>query len=95
MCRSLWKLNYSDLFIYLKHQRNEERPIITKKRNQPVYNWHINKLLFIYDGKKYIKILIENNRYFTHKFGEFSLPIVMRPNLHKKKSKVTLKKKKK
>jgi ribosomal protein S19 len=97
MCRSKWKLNYNDLFIFIRHKLNRKLigPLITKNRHQPVYPYNINDILSIYDGKKYIKIRVENNKYFYHKFGEFSLPIIMSSLLHKKKLKSKSKGKKK
>jgi ribosomal protein S19 len=95
MSRSLWKLNYNDLFVFIANRLKKKlgNIFITKNRHQPLYPRFINDFLSIYDGKKYIKIHVENSNYFYHKFGEFSLPIVMRANLHKKKVKSKSKKK--
>lgn len=97
MCRSLWKLNYNNLLIFIKTRlnKNSKEFFITKNRNQPVYPVMINNLLSIYDGRKFIRIRIENNNYFYRKFGEFSIPIAMSYNLHKKKTKTKSKLKKK
>ena len=95
MCRSLWKLNYNNLIIFIKNQinKNSKIPFLTKNRHQPIYPIMINNILSIYDGKKYVRIRIENDNYFYHKFGEFSIPIAMGFNLHKKKTKSEKRKK--
>jgi ribosomal protein S19 len=89
MCRSLWKLYHNDLFVFIRSRlrKHFEERMLTKNRHQSVYPFNKNEVIKIYDGKKYISIRFVNNKYYFHKFGEFSLPIIMSSLLHKKKSK--------
>lgn len=72
MIRSVWKMPFIFNKIPKRLKQNIKRVQVQYNKNLVIIPRNINQLLHIYNGKTFIKILI-NERMVGHKFGEFLL----------------------
>lgn len=68
MSRSKWK--FPLVYQTYKNKKNEQ-PFFTKNRNITIFPELVNKSIYVYNGKIYIKIKIVEEM-IGHKLGEFS-----------------------
>lgn len=85
MNRSNYKSNFIDLCLIKKIQSNNiPNNLKIYSRRSTIHQSFVNKIVHIYNGIKFIPILIKKEM-VNHKFGEFSF--TRRPNIFKNKNK--------
>jgi len=84
MTRSIWKKPYISYNLIKQLKVNNKKHIKVYAKESTIYPEFLNKVVEIYNGKKFIKLKITENL-IGHKFGEFintRIPYSFKGNIH-------------